>query len=448
MDIGSILSIFALVICFLLSVNSIFTLAVASLCINALVVLPPSLTGGASLTLTLTSSMLFFCIILLKSDINEVLTAILDIRQFGFLTGYVIWSLAATAVLPAVFMGKIFVYPLSAESSYYYVLTPLRYSSGNITQCLYITISYFISIAVFLLSKYDFFTRMFAKSIFVLCAGITITGVLDAFGFNEFLSLFRNANYALTGDSEIAATKRIVGATPEASSFGFLSCSVLSILLFMPKIFQYKPAWLFFVIVIFAFSVLSTSSTAYGMLGVILVLFILTRLISFFVGTREDSLSAAVSLASLGLFFSLFVLSTVIYPPLKDQVTALLDQLVFGKNLSSSYEERGRWTAASLNAVYDSYFLGIGIGSSRSSNSFASIVSGSGLIGVCLLGLFVFKVFFSRLGLKKAVFGIGPQLAIIPIFFGLILSGATSDYGSIVAILFGVQIRANLVETD
>jgi hypothetical protein len=75
------------------------------------------------------------------------------------------------------------------------------------------------------------------------------------------------------------------------------------------------------------------------------------------------------------------VLATYLYDPrLFIPFTNLIDDMVFDKATSDSGQERAYWNMRSLQNVADTYGLGIGMGSSRSSSLPVSILSQLGLI--------------------------------------------------------------------
>jgi hypothetical protein len=126
-------------------------------------------------------------------------------------------------------------------------------------------------------------------------------------------------------------------------------------------------------------------------------------------------------------------------PALLDPLSELVDAMIFNKTNTLSLYERSVWNATSWNAFVGSWGLGVGFGSTRTSNWFISIISNTGAIGALFLSLFLLQTFMRRVrsDLYRSEFINACKLALIPNFAMAALAGTTPDFGPLIAILVG-----------
>ena len=147
---------------------------------------------------------------------------------------------------------------------------------SNFTQFGYVTLSVATVFAVSLMADEASFTKTLLKG--VLTGGIVciVTGLIDlvarSTGMESLLEPFRNAGYAYLTMDEVAGQQRIVGFTPEASAYGPICVSFAALILLLRPLFaegrQRMLATMIGVCLV-VFAELSTSSTAYGGLAVL-----------------------------------------------------------------------------------------------------------------------------------------------------------------------------------
>jgi O-antigen ligase len=119
----------------------------------------------------------------------------------------------------------------------------------------------------------------------------------------------------------------------------------------------------------------------------------------------------------------------------------MVDTLIFKKQDSSSFIERSSWTAAGISAFVQSFGLGVGIGSVRTSNFFANIIASTGLPGAILFIIFIVTLFTrhaARRDSREEAIVRAAKLALLPMFVDLLLVGTTPDFGLGPGVLFGV----------
>ena len=137
-----------------------------------------------------------------------------------------------------------------------------------------------VVVAFFLKGESASFRRHFLYAILTGGISLIAAGIADFTltnsGHVDLLEPFRNANYALLTNADIAGDKRIVGLMPEASAYGSACVISLAILAFLRPCFENR--WLRDLIAplviggLVAMAAGSLSSTAYGGLGIFAVI--------------------------------------------------------------------------------------------------------------------------------------------------------------------------------
>jgi hypothetical protein len=347
------------------------------------------------------------------------------------------------------FSGQIYVFPLraSVDAS---LREPVSYSTANLTQGLYITISYLVVCSYAILTQtrafFDDFRNALIAGAFVYCLSGGVDIIFNIAGMGDILDVFRTASYSFLVDVEAANVRRVVGLMPEASAFGGWGSGLGAILLFTRHAFQAKTRdriVLPLAVACTLLAALSTSSTAYGVLLVVVALYGFDNGWRLAFGSSPVRARAGLELLWLGLIVLIGFCSLLFLDGLRNTILDVLDQMVFQKTSSSSYEERSLWTLTAFEAWQSSLGLGIGVGSVRTSNFFVNILASTGAIGFALFSAFLGRVFLAdnRLGdpeLNELVWGL--KLAIIPGMVGSALAGTTPDYGGVSGAIFGTIV--------
>jgi len=421
-------------------------------------IITPSLTG-----VTLTSAPLMAIIFFFRTfNYQGALDTIVDFSfsKKKLLLIFLFWVVALfiTLTMPRFFEGIVDVVPMRGGGKYAGYAAPLEFTPQNITQLVYITISVF-SVYTFLKVFQD--EKMHQHALGALCLGATvivITGYLDY--LSQFssavattLDLFRNANYAMLNEAEIFNSKRVVGLMAEASFFGIVTMSFLSSLYFLRKSIKSDflrnkavPALIFLLIILIY---LSTSSGAYVGLAVFFVL-------AIFEWIWRSKMYLKNKLYKQGLAIEAFLLISLtvillslflIIPSIFDPFIELIDTMVFKKTESFSYQERSAITLISWQSLFDSYGLGVGLGSTRASNSAIVLISSVGILGAILYYGFLLQTFLKKINIKNeydhAILS-GVKWSFIPPFVIDFLSATTPDFGLLNAFRFGLVIAISL----
>jgi len=419
-------------------------------------VIPPEMTAGLTFTPTpIVALMVIARQFVPQGGLNHLLHLVLNPRLLLPLLLFWISSIFATLFMPRLFAGQVTVIPMRLDAATFG--DPLFPTSQNISQLAYMTISV-AAVAAFahLLRRPD----LQRHAVYAIIAGgvVTVfTGAVDYVSqyvpISPLLEPFRTATYALITEAKIQGAKRVVGLMPEASSYGALSLSFLAAIYFFRRGLpaggvadRLVPATIASLVV---FTWLSTSSSAYLGFAVFCLAAVLEWLWRAARGRSEKSLRRGLGLefwtvSAAATFACLIVLFK---PSILDPIVSMVDEMVFKKTASSSFEERSMWTAVSWKAFVDTYGLGVGLGGTRASNGVVSIFSNVGFVGGCLYFLFVAQTFLRRLkypdpqriALKAAAFW-----TFLPGFSTAVLAATTPDFGTFNGFLFGVAIALRL----
>ncbi|WP_242224484.1 hypothetical protein [Shinella zoogloeoides] len=424
----------------------IFYLLFGSMAFGAFAVIPPEFTQGLSFT---PPPIIALAIILIYGGGTKGLSRMLDIalRPSQCLLLFLFWIVAiwVTLFMPRIFAGAVTIIPMKLEGST--SGDPLYPTMQNISQLMYLTIS-IVTVFACALAFRTASTRQHLLA--ALCVGgavIVLTGILDLVGLGPYLDMFRTAQYGYLTDVEIADVKRIVGLMSEASAYGSTAVAFLSAIYFFRR--AIVSPWLrlygapCLIVLLSLFSLLSTSSAAYAGLGVFACVAAAEwfwRLLMTDQGSQaREGLVAEFWVVVLGLA-AIYVLMLT-YPAIFDPFLKLIDTIIFKKTASDSFEERSMWTAVSLQALWDTWGLGVGVGATRASNGFVAVFSNSGIAG----GLFYYG-FMLQTFLRRARPGAAVDAAMLnavrfympPVFITGVLAGTSADFGIMNACIYAM----------
>jgi hypothetical protein len=426
----------------------------ATLPFGSLAVVPPALTAGLTFVPTpMTGMLLILKTFTTRQHLLIGIASALDLRRLGVLFAFWVVALVVTIFMPRLFAGVMIV-PIRGDLS---GTAPLFASAQNISQLAYLTISVTMVFAFAQILKTRAMRQTTLHALVVAAAVTVVTGSLDFASqyvpLSAVLEPFRTATYALLVDVELMGGKRVVGLMPEASSFGSLCLSLLCLLYFLRRGILsdrirdvYVPP---LIVALLVFSWLSTSSATYVGLGFFLVMAALEWLVRFL-----ETHSSTLRRRQLGTEFAIVVtaiagwmLIVLFKPSLIDALVETINRIVLEKTASSSYEERSMWTAVSLQALYDTYGIGVGLGGTRASNSVVATVSNVGVLGAIFYFGFIIQCLLRRAApgdTEGKVLVSGLRYAFVPPFVIGLLIGTTPDFGGFGAFRYGLLTAIGL----
>ncbi|HUN98211.1 MAG TPA: hypothetical protein VMU69_18495 [Bradyrhizobium sp.] len=277
---------------------------------------------------------------------------------------------------------------------------PLGPVSSNFTQSVYLVADLICFAITASIASTPAGFETITRALLACAAANIFLAFLDigtyATGTSWLLDFMRNAQYALHFDDEVTGMKRIVGSFTEASSF---ARSTLGLTAFTGTLWVCgrSPALTGPLAAIsLTLVVLSTSST--GLAGAPLVLLIVYVTAAMRSGFQlsHPYRSAAVLCAPL------VAIAVVLAILLNDTAAAIvrnyLDVLIFNKSTSDSGVEREMWNTFALQNFFDSYGIGVGLGTSRASSFPLALLSNVGVAGTLFYLLFIGTAFLGRRG--------------------------------------------------
>ncbi|WP_267419124.1 hypothetical protein [Sphingomonas sp. GC_Shp_1] len=366
-------------------------------------------------------------------------------RRLGLLTAFMVVAMFVTYSAPFLFPGAR-VMGLSTLRP-----MPLGFGGGNITQPLYLAMSYLLCIALYLLMLTPTGPATIAVALLTGASMSVLSGLLDmATAGTTALAPLRTATYAILETAEVANTRRVIGFNTEASTFGALTLSFGAILIFMsPTAWLGGRAKLYeraLILIVLAMSVLSTSSSAY--LGlVLLALLYLIRLALLVVTPRNGLDRRQSTLSILALMMTLLLATTylVVRPAVLNGAIEIVDNTLVKKSGSDSADERASWNRVSMEGFSASGGYGVGVGSTRTSSWIVAVISSTGVLGALLLLAFLARGFLAYLAHTDARMryaAIGARYAFLIILVPASVAGTLVDFGVFNALLFAVMAAA------
>lgn len=356
--------------------------------------------GGASVLVPSLFLPFFAMRIFMATGEGHFLTGLRPLRA-----GFWLLLLTAFGVTTAIFFPRLFQGMLEtltveriANGRSFISLTPLRFSSNNITQSVYALgglVAFAASFAYFRSAG----TPRHLANAFILLAAVNLAfALLDVVTYftrtDYVMSFVRTANYALLTGSEKGGLKRISGSFPEASTFASYGLVLFSVTasLWLDR-FRSWATGLLAALSLLAL-VLSTSATA--LVGVIALLpFLWLRALS--TSARDPAISRPTFLVVAAALTPLAVLTLlVLLPAIVDSLQQYLDEMLLSKASSQSGRERFLWNAAAYKTFLDTYGLGAGLGSARASSYVLVLLSNLGVLGFVLYSIFVITVLAAR----------------------------------------------------
>jgi hypothetical protein len=393
--------------------------------------------GGVNILPQSVCGVLLVCKLLLaKGQIPRAFDVAIDPSKLGFLFAFLFYGLFSAYVMPRLFAHMMEIVEMNPVNPGVSLLQP---AMANYNQSAYMMLSVGIALAFAVYAERANFRRHYIQALWVMGVVLIATGLVDLFmaaaGLESLLEPFRNA-YSILSKAEVLGAKRVVGLTPEASSYGTMCVAAASNLVFIRPCFERALLRNYLVpltsLSLLAMAVLSTSSAAYVGLAVFSLLFAVNwvrRALSAGVPAREGLKWEAIASLAAGLVL-LAVFALV--PSALDPVYAMIDELIFKKSQTDSYVERTMWTRLAMNAFYSTYGLGVGLGSVRTSNWFVSILSSTGLIGAGLLGWFILRLYVlpcRATDARTRELATGLKFGLLPTYAMSALVGTTPDIG-------------------
>lgn len=424
---------------------------------GAFAAIPTELTAGVTLTPAWIAAVCIFGKIVLEEGPETVLRTLFDVRKVGLLTYCAIYGIISAFLFPRLFEGIVEVIPMRVGPMQ--KATGLTPTTANVTQTVYFLITVMTCAAAYLLCLRP---NKLHQSINAMLFGgvvVIITGIADwataLAGVSNLLAPFRTATYSLLTDAEVLNAKRIVGLTPEASSFAGISLTFLAPILFLRNAYRTQFTRNVTVPVVVALLILmiymSTSSS--GFVGMIVLLLTAGAHWAWMATRGRGEATTALVVAYGGVVALLALIA--IHPSLLELPVNLFTEVVLRKTTTSSFTERSMWNEVSLDAFVDSWGLGAGLGSARASSWPVSVLANIGVPGAVLLSAFLLHIAKAR-PLRPTDFNeimtVGIKFGFVPGLVMMSMTQTSVNIGLSSAWVFGIigalcwrPVRSSLV---
>jgi hypothetical protein len=376
---------------------------IASLAFGATALMTLSSLGGSSpLIYTFFATLLVTAVAARRRIWREVGNVFGKIRPIWVLCCLMIYAVVGAWLFPRLFAGQTSVF-VQSTTRRGIVESPLAPVSGNITQTGYFVLGGLTAIALCILLLHD---RMdgIRRGFFLWCGLHAGMGLLDLIaklaGAGDILWPIRTASYAMLTEVMEGGFWRITGANSEASSFGggALVCLAFCYVYWRKTKSRLARGLSALLLVLL---LLSTSSTAYVGLAILVIPVALSILRSFLSGHIDRDEILIIALLAIG---GATVLTIILYDEgFFASFVHLMDSMVLNKAASPSGQERAYWNIKSLQAFIDTSGLGVGLGSSRASSWPIAVVSQLGLVGGVMMATLLLVVFRGMGNLKRYI---------------------------------------------
>jgi hypothetical protein len=355
--------------------------------------------------------------------------------------GFWLLLLILYCVFTGLFAPRLFLYatdvnPIGATAfDPSFSTVPLGPSSGNITQSIYIvgaSASFFV-ISYFLSSSGRLKTMMRAFLVYTV-ANIGF-GFLDLVTYwtdtSYFLDFMHNGNYTFHLNEAELGFKRIAGTFSEASAFANATLGTVGFTLRLWLGGVYPLPTLFLTISGIVLLVLSTSTTAYVGLGVLIAVIYLSTLLSLLL--RRKGVNGFYFAMMLPLVAVIALLGLALDQANWNTVADIWRAVVIDKSLSESAAERGALNAQALTNLFDTFGLGAGTGSVRTSSFPLALLANIGIPGTFIYGMFLSLIFLKGSAMPdgsiEKTIQAAARAGALGILIGATISGALIDLG-------------------
>lgn len=309
-------------------------------------------------------------------------------RPFVFMT---VWAVATSYVMPRAFEDAVYVWP--QKSTPPFVLTALAPNPANINQDMYLIIDcIFLVLTAAYLTKSRLalgsFIRAYLMSGFVVAAVSVwqFASRVAHLPYPESL-FYSNPGWAILTEQSIGAVPRINGPFSEPAALANYMASIVCATGWLLLQGNKEPMirWLF--VAGLMTMAISTSTTGFGVLAIVGAGVPAYALLSGSSRMMASILKVALPMVLLG---GLAFLAASTFVPGFDKNVSEVFSATLNKQQSSSYEERTGADLDSIAAMIDTYGLGVGWGSNRSSSLIPGLLAGVGLPGFAALLWFAF----------------------------------------------------------
>lgn len=302
------------------------------------------------------------------------------------LLAYAVFSIV---VLPDAFAGTIMIYP-QKNDPLAPGAQPLVFTAGNVTQTLYLAMNTFMAVAAALFVTRSAIPYRRIMSAYLL-GGYTVVGL----AFWNFASrvagvpfpddiLYSNPSWAIV-EQVVGSVPRIQGPFSEPAGLAFYLSGLCFCCLWLTA-HGYRLMGVTWLLALAMLAMLLSTSTT----GILTLVVGLPLILLFAAASSEGgALGRLAKTGGVLLLGGAIALAPafIMKPELADMVSNVVDSTL-NKGDSDSYAERSATDVAALDTISESYGLGVGWGSFRSSSLLPGLAANGGIPGLlCVLWL-------------------------------------------------------------
>lgn len=292
-------------------------------------------------------------------------------RVISLVLLFLIWVVVISIFGP-IFFENYMVVGKDLDAAYESGLDKLKFSNSNINQILYAILNFSTMIALYF-NRYKVRVCDIERAFIISVIFSVFFGVWQILSHTLYIPFPEDFIFPGHGlyDKSVSDYYRMSSVFGEASYFGgYISAAFWGLYILKKSFFRYILLFLSFICVLVSFSGSAYVTFLFG--------FVLC-LIHFKANYRNIKY----------FFILLFVLIVVIFT---SSLGISILEFVNAKQDSESSAIRFWVTITSLSLFIDSWGLGIGLGSSRSSSFIVDLLTGTGLIGTILFVSFIIKL--------------------------------------------------------
>ncbi|WP_321884385.1 hypothetical protein [Paraburkholderia bannensis] len=305
-----------------------------------------------------------------------------------------VWVVFGAIAFPRLFAGSTMVFAIdrnAIDPNNANGLSPLGPVSGNLSQAIYCIgdLMTYACMRVFLGYRGGY--RALAGAIMIVGGLNVFAGVLDIFSHAAGVDLLSavKTQYANLGGWELGGLVRVSGTFSETAAFSFFTmqpfafCVNLWLLGYRPKTTGAIAIGSGLLLL------LSTSGSAYVGLGAYLIVLLLSQpqRISSVAGARKLRMWAI--MLSLGTLAALYIV--LFMPGVVKALSDFVEVTILSKADSQSGVERSGANTQAMMNFFDTYGLGVGVGSARTSSFIVVLLACLGVVGTTFYLLFLAK---------------------------------------------------------
>lgn len=307
----------------------------------------------------------------------------------------VVYGLLGAFFFPRLFSGATYIIPLSGVGSYDIdPVVPLQPVSSNFTHSVYMIGNLFCFGLAYAIARKPQGFETLTRAVTALAIANVAFALLDiatyATGTASLMDFMRNTDYHMHANEEVQGLKRIVGSYVETSVFARVSLGLFGFTATMWLCGRQPYLHGILSLALLALVALSTSSTGLaGMPVMLAVLYFTAFQLSLF--HQRPASSITVVFAPILAFVLLFAI--LLMPSVAGPIQGYIDDIVLNKLDSQSGVERSMWNAVAFENFKDTWGVGVGLGTTRSSSLLLAILSNTGVLGLIFYMMFCFKAF-------------------------------------------------------